>query len=321
MDISIIIPIKNGGDKLDEVLKKIFNQKTNYKYEVILIDSGSTDNTLSIVEQYKIRLYHIPKEDFGHGKTRAYGASLSTAKFIVFLTQDAEPVNEFWLEHLVNACSLRDDVVASFGAHLPYEDCNPFDKRDIIGHFKNFGNKIDFHFMEDEERYKTDEGYKHFICFFSDNNSCIRKEVFDKYPYEDVDFAEDQIWARSVIEMKMKIAYTPYSVVYHSHNYDLKTYFKRYFDEYKGIYEVYQYKILKSWVYIVPAIIKHYISDRRYIKHYVKENTNYWNKYAFQRNTYRYVGGYLGSNYHRYPQKLKSFLDRNLSQQYMQRNK
>ena len=49
MDVSIVIPTKNGGDRLKEVLEAVFSQKTEYKYEVICVDSGSTDNTLNII--------------------------------------------------------------------------------------------------------------------------------------------------------------------------------------------------------------------------------------------------------------------------------
>ena len=87
MDVSIVIPTKNAGDLLDKVLNAVFTQKTDYTYEVICIDSGSSDNTLDVIGRYPVKLYQIAPSEFGHGKTRNFGASKGTGKFIVFITQ------------------------------------------------------------------------------------------------------------------------------------------------------------------------------------------------------------------------------------------
>lgn len=118
MDASIVIPVKNGGELLDRVLEKVFEQKTKYEYEVICVDSGSSDNTIEIVKKYPCRLYQIAPQEFGHGKTRNYGASKGTGEFIVFITQDALPANEYWLENLIDAMKVDDEVVGGFGRHL-----------------------------------------------------------------------------------------------------------------------------------------------------------------------------------------------------------
>ena len=51
MDATIVIPTKNGGTLLDKVLAKIFKQKTKYQYEVICVDSGSTDKTIEMIKR------------------------------------------------------------------------------------------------------------------------------------------------------------------------------------------------------------------------------------------------------------------------------
>ena len=52
MDATIVIPAKNGGELFDKVLAKVFEQETKYEYEVICVDSGSTDNTVDIIKKY-----------------------------------------------------------------------------------------------------------------------------------------------------------------------------------------------------------------------------------------------------------------------------
>lgn len=323
MDATIVIPTKNGGELFDKVLTKVFAQKTKYEYEVICVDSGSTDNTIEIIKKHPCRLYEIPPKEFGHGKTRNYGAGKGTGEFIVFLTQDALPVDEFWLEHLLNAMKPDENIVGGFGRHLPYPDCNVLDKRDINLHFKGFGEINTVSWIEDKKRYEEEEGYRHFLAFFSDNNSCLRRSVWEKYPYPDVNFSEDQIWMRKMIEMGYKRVYCPDSVVYHSHNYPLKTYFKRYYDEYKGVYQIHQYRMFKSVPRMIYGILRITKGDMRYIwgKTAKIENKLYWTYYATVRNSFRCIAGYIAGCYEGYSDKTKSFFDRHISQQHDQIHK
>ena len=56
MDVSIVIPTKNGGHLFEKVLDAVFKQKTEYEYEVICLDSGSKDGTLDVIRKYCFRL-------------------------------------------------------------------------------------------------------------------------------------------------------------------------------------------------------------------------------------------------------------------------
>ena len=53
MDLSIIIPVYNASKLLERCLDSIFEQKTQYSYEIILIDDGSTDNSIEIIKGRK----------------------------------------------------------------------------------------------------------------------------------------------------------------------------------------------------------------------------------------------------------------------------
>ena len=320
MDVSIVIPVKNGGELLDKVLAKVFEQKTQYQYEVICVDSGSTDNSLEIIKKYPCKLYEVLPQDFGHGKTRNYGAGKGTGEFIIFLTQDALPVNEEWLENFINAMKVDEDAAGGFGRHLPYPGCNVLDDRDINLHFKGFGEKTTVHWLEDKARYDAEEEYRHFLAFFSDNNSCLRRSVWEKYPYADVNFSEDQIWMKQMIELGYKRVYCPDAVVYHSHNYPLRTYFKRYYDEYKGVYQIHQYRMFRSVPRMVYGILRITKADMHYIwgKANKIEHKIYWTYYAVVRNSFRCIAGYIAGRYEGYSEKKRNWLDRHISQQHDQ---
>jgi len=225
MDISIIIPTKNAGAEFDKCLAGISQQKTKHKYEVIVIDSGSTDNTLNILAKYPARLIKIAPEEFGHGKTRNLGARLAQGDYLVYITQDAIPANGNWLDRLIKDMRQDTQIAGAYSRNLPKPGCGPSDARYIA---RAWGDNWELKEITDYDAYKKD--YKKLV-FFSNISSCIRKEVWEELPFsEDLIMTEDQDWSKRVLEAGYKIVYEPESVVYHSHTYTRKQLFKRYFD-------------------------------------------------------------------------------------------
>src|SRR5690606_404543 len=97
-DITIFLPTFNAGTYLDEILKSIYKQKIDKSFEVLIIDSGSADDTLEIIGRYpKVRLHKIPNSEFGHGKTRQLAAEMAKGEIIVYLSHDATPSHNRWL--------------------------------------------------------------------------------------------------------------------------------------------------------------------------------------------------------------------------------
>src|ERR1700722_6495289 len=141
VDATIAIPTLNGEEFLADLLNSVFNQKTSKEFEVLIIDSGSTDKTLEIIEQYPtVRLHRIPNTEFGHGKTRNLAVNMAEGEFVLFLTQDAVPAHEKWLDYMLEPFSLDGNTGCVFGKQIPRPDCFVTLKREIFDAFRSFGS-------------------------------------------------------------------------------------------------------------------------------------------------------------------------------------
>ena len=125
VNTSVIILTKNAGDQFENLMKKLNNQ-TYQDFEVVVIDSGSTDKTLEIAREYGCRIYRIKPEEFHHSRTRNLGAELARGDYLVYITQDALPLNDNFLEMLIKP--LEDDKVAgAYGRQIAYPNAKPMD--------------------------------------------------------------------------------------------------------------------------------------------------------------------------------------------------
>lgn len=245
--VSVIIPVKNGMPLFAQVLQAVAKQKLSCEFEVIAIDSGSTDGSIEAVKKMdaRFRLLEIAPSEFGHGRTRNYGVELAKGEFCAFLTHDALPVNEHWLHELIQPLLNDPDVAGVFGRHVAYPNANPYTKLELEQHFRGL-KKWPVVEITDAREYARNIGLRKIYHFYSDNSSCLRKSCWNLYPYPDIDFAEDQLWAKTIVEQGYKKAYSHDSLVYHSHDYSLWERFQRSYDEARALNELFGYEYINT---------------------------------------------------------------------------
>jgi len=237
LSATVFIPVYNGEEFLDDVLKSLKSQVVPFDYEIFVIDSGSTDRSLEIIKKYDVRLHEIPNEEFGHGKTRNLAAQMSKSTFMVYLTQDAVPVNDVWLQYMLEPFFIDDKIAAVLGKQIPRPDCNITVKREVNGVFGNLGpeNSIIIHRGNSlvNEKLKTDSP-----SFLSDVCAAYRREILiDEIPFKEVAYAEDQAIGQEILDHGYLKAYAPLAKVWHSHDFSVREYFYRKYDEYMGLKE------------------------------------------------------------------------------------
>ena len=232
--VSILLVTKNGRRYLSEVLENIGQQRGRFQlHEIIAVDSGSRDSTLEVLERFGVRIFQIPPQEFGHGKTRNVAAAQAQGDYLVFLTQDATPAHPQWLENLLAPLQATAAVAGAYSRHLPRPDCHPMEWRRIV-ECELSGRAA--------SRINTAVGNPDYVqnpvfySFFSNVSSVIRRQVWEKFPLPEVEFGEDQLWARRVLEAGYQTAYCADSLVYHSHSYGPWTNLCRHFDHARALH-------------------------------------------------------------------------------------
>jgi rhamnosyltransferase len=219
--LSVLLVTKNGRRDLERLLPALYAQKNVPTFEVVAIDSGSSDGTVELLERHPIRLQQIPPKSFHHAQTRNLAADLSTGEILIFLSQDALPTSDLWLSKLIS--NFDDTAVgAVYGRQLPKAGC--------------FGERKDtFDVIYGAQRVVKDPAHRNGLGYrfyhFSDVNAAIRRSVWQQTRFpEDLKVFEDLGIAKRMLDGGWKIVYEPEAAVFHSHNHSIVGLFKRYFD-------------------------------------------------------------------------------------------
>jgi len=219
MKVLTFIPTLNAEEFISDQIRML--KKQSIKTDIFIVDSGSEDNTLQILQKEKINYKEILKTEFNHALTRNEVLKYKDYDYYLFLTQDAVPCNEFMIENMLKKFN-NDMVKIVYSRQIPYsfsDDIERFareynyPKQNIIKTFNNIKKM----------------GIK---TFFTSNSCCMydakyfqRKKGFNK-----TNVSEDMEFAYRCIMDGYAVVYAADSTVCHSHVYSLKDLYKRYFE-------------------------------------------------------------------------------------------
>ncbi|MFA5163759.1 MAG: glycosyltransferase family 2 protein [Patescibacteria group bacterium] len=239
IEISVVMPVKNGEKRLATVLDSVFAQEIDVGFEVIIVDSGSNDTSLEIIKKYPVEVYHIPEHKFNHGLTRNYLISKSRGEFIVLLTQDAVPRDNYWMKKLVDELKQDSMVAGVYSRQIPHRDASIITRMRSQRFYAASGERRESCIRTRGDYDNLSANQKHKFCNFENVSSCIRKAVWKKYPFPKTDFAEDLLWSKTVLENGFKVIYKPESVVYHSHDFSAWGWYRRNLINYSALHAIF----------------------------------------------------------------------------------
>lgn len=230
--VSVFIPTYNGGEQITQVLQQVVRQECDFKFDVLVIDSQSSDDTANRVRAFAdkgVRLEQIEKRAFQHGRTRNLGISMTDGDYVAILTQDAQPKNSHWLSNLISGFSRGDRVAGVTGRHEAYPAHGPFIAQDMKQHFDNLALLPDVIDLKDglpSFYYPGSTAWRMVANFYSDNNSAISREAWRQLPYPEVEWGEDYVWASLALKAGFQKVYIDDAVVFHSHDFSEETLLK-----------------------------------------------------------------------------------------------
>jgi rhamnosyltransferase len=211
MKLSIIMRTKNSDWVVEQALRALHSQTAN-NFELLVVDSGSTDRTLEIVRRYRPILIEIPANAYIPGAVLNQAIGKASGDVIVFQNSDTVPLHPFSLERLLEPLH-EPNVVATFARQIPRPEAASWVRRDYATSFPAKGEAPQWMPLS--------------LPFAAMHKWTWTKHRFHTAAWgsEDVEWG---IWAR---REKYTVRYVPECVVMHSHNYSIREAFGRRFIE------------------------------------------------------------------------------------------
>jgi rhamnosyltransferase len=220
--ISVLIPVKDGGEDLRRCLAGIAAQRLEDEVEVVVVDSGSTDGSADLARATGARVHEIPSSEFNHGATRNLAAELARGDVLVFTSQDAYAPGERWLAALTAPLTEDGSLAGTYGRQIAHLEATPperFFMDFLYGPRARTQRAAGVHELSMQ------------TTLFSNVSSAIRADVLARFPFvDDIIMSEDQEWSRRVLLAGYALRYVPEAAVHHSHPYTLPQAFRRFFD-------------------------------------------------------------------------------------------
>lgn len=196
---SVIVRCCNEGGHIGKLLTGIFSQ-TLKDVEVIVVDSGSTDDTLAIAARFPVRVLHIRREEFSFGRSLNLGCEAATGEYLVIASAHVFPVYHDWLERLLEPFA-DPGVALSYGRQLG-GDATRYSEHQVFAKW-----------------FPPTGGGRQEHPFCNNANAAIRRELFGKFRYdEELTGLEDLDWALRVMNEGWGVAYAPRAEIVHLHN-------------------------------------------------------------------------------------------------------
>jgi glycosyltransferase involved in cell wall biosynthesis len=212
VDVSVVVPVFNGGSKIERCVRCLKRQRTKRNFEIIIVDDGSTDGCLQRIGGPRIRV--LTQANHGPAAARNLGVEESRGNIVLFTDSDCEPF-ENWIEEMV--APFENPGIS--GVKGSYRTC----QRGIVPLF------VQLEYEDKYDRMKKDRT----IDFIDTYSAAFLKRAllaagrFD--PSFPVPSVEDQEFSFRLWEKGYQMVFNPKAMVYHTHSETVWDYVKKKF--------------------------------------------------------------------------------------------
>ena len=243
---TIVMRVHNDMPLLAKTLDGL--QQQTLPWRLIGFDNDSRDGSRRVLEAHATKIFHVPEGQYVPGQVLNCGMREAGSDIVVFLNADCQPVDEHWLERLLEPFD-DPQVAAVFGRQMPRPDCLPLAAHDIEATYGQ-GTRQD--------------KWRH--CF-SMASSAVRHSAWERIPFDEgLQYSEDIGWSWQIRQAGYKIQYASESKVFHSHNYTASQWRKRQYGEGKAEARIFEWSgWQRSFVrYSLLPLMRQVTSDVRY---------------------------------------------------------
>ena len=223
MKVDAVIPAYKPGHDLRELVEKLLDQTVRLGRIIII----NTDREFFDEKEYLIapavEVVHITRHEFDHAGTRDMGLRMSDADYVLFMTMDAIPKDNYLVEKLLSGFRRADNIAVSYARQLPKKECNRIEQ--ITREF-NYPAQSRVQTSDDIKELGIKAYFCSDVCAMYDT-SIYRSLGGFKAP---AIFNEDMVYAAGVLDAGYAVSYCADALVYHSHNYTGRQYYRRNFD-------------------------------------------------------------------------------------------
>lgn len=247
MQCSVVIRCHNEERHIGRLLSGIL-QQTVRDVEIIIVDSGSTDATVSIASRYPTKILHIRPEEFSFGRSLNMGCEAANGESIVIASGHVHPVYKDWLERLLAPFS-DPQVALVYGKQRGNEMT------------KCSEHQIFTRWFPDESKLEQD----HPFC--NNANAAIRRSLWEQLPYDEtLTGLEDIDWAKRAMESGYKIVYVADADIVHVHDESYRQIHNRYRREAIALKRIFPHERFSLWDF-ARLFTANAASDCRHARH------------------------------------------------------
>ena len=212
VDVSVIVPVFNGGSKIERCVRCLNRQKTTRSFEIILVDDGSTDGCLRRIDGHRVRV--LTQANHGPAAARNLGVEEARGQIVLFTDSDCEPF-ENWIEEMV--APFENPGIS--GVKGSYQTS----QRGVVPLF------VQLEYEDKYDRMKKDRA----IDFIDTYSAGFLKKTFLATGTFDPSFpvpsVEDQEFSFRMWEKGYQMVFNPKAMVYHTHSETVWDYVKKKF--------------------------------------------------------------------------------------------